>query len=60
MSEMAVMTRDTCEFNDAQQSVLSNVERQVIQGFRLIPDDEKRRVLRLIDLLIDHPDTTVD
>ncbi|MDF5776558.1 hypothetical protein [Pseudomonas syringae] len=60
MSDMAVVERDVDSMRDKQGLAISAVEHQMIQGFRRLRDEEKRRILRLVDLLIYHPDGIPD
>ncbi len=60
MSDMTIVEREVDNVRDKQGSVIGAVEQQMIQGFRRLKDDEKRRILRLVDLLIYHPDGIPD
>lgn len=60
MSDMTIVEREVDNVRDKEGSVIGAVEQQMIQGFRRLKDDEKRRILRLVDLLIYHPDGIPD
>ncbi|MCF5713397.1 hypothetical protein ALP22_03476 [Pseudomonas coronafaciens pv. porri] len=57
---MTVVERDVDNVCDKQVSAIGAAEQQMIQSFRRLRDDEKRRILRLVDLLIYHPDGVSD
>lgn len=56
MSDMTEVACDSRNLSYTKVAMPSLAEQEIIQGFRRLTDDEKRRVLRLVDLLIYHPE----
>ncbi|EGH42733.1 MULTISPECIES: hypothetical protein [Pseudomonas syringae group] len=60
MSDMTDVACDSRNLSYTREYMHGLEEQQIIQSFRRLTDDEKRRVLRLVDLLVCHPECEED
>lgn len=56
MSDMTEVACNSRNLSGKRTCAPGQAEQKIIEGFRRLTDDEKRKVLRLIDLLIYHPE----
>lgn len=60
MSDMTDVACDSRNLSCTRKSAPGQAEQKIIEGFRRLTDDEKRKVQRLVDLLIYHPEDAED